>query len=199
MNLPDLFILNEFSDIPPKFYSDATGKPFENCLVCERDLLVSGTQYVVEKALKNYENFNTSDTIFEYAMCFQCLENFRDNVSDESRQRIDAYFAENVDLVKRRHTFLEADNLDAADWTSNCIVNGKLDSKCSEYQIYCQCDGSKMLFTYMPFMISGDAMDDIVQLLSKKTIGDIGGFMNEYFDVPPELKINPVDHPVLIF
>jgi len=199
MNLPDLIISHEFSRIPPRFYSDATGKPFETCLVCGRGLLEPGIQYVIEKAIRNYDNFGTKDTIFEYAMCFSCMDAYRANLSEESNRRIDAYLAQNVDLVKRRHAFMEAENLDVADWTSNCVVTGQPAGRCQEYQIYCQCDGGNMLFTYMPFMISGEVMDDVVLLLSEKTLGEIGGFMDEYFDLPPELKINPVDRPVLIF
>lgn len=198
--MADLFITNEFSEIPEIFHSDATGRLFSNCLVCDCYLLDHGVPYVIEKAIRNYTNFqNSSDTIFEYAMCLQCMETFRKQVSEESQQKLDEYMSQRVDFLARRQKYVDAENFDVEDWTSNCIVNGKLGHKVEERQIYCQCDGDKMLFTYMPFMLSGDAMQEMANLLSKKTIGEIGDFMNEHFDLSPELKINPVDSPLLIF
>ena len=43
-------------DIPDRFYSDAEGKPFENCQMCGKFLLAEGTTYVVEKAIKSNPN-----------------------------------------------------------------------------------------------------------------------------------------------
>jgi len=199
MKIPDLFLTNEFADIPPQFHSDATGLLFNKCLVCDRYLLTPGTPYVIEKAVRNYPKFQTTDTIFEYAMCFECLEKHRETISELSRQRIDAYMAANVDLAQRRQRLVDAKNFEAKEWTANCLVKGTTAGLLDEYQVYCQCDGNKMLFTYMPFMISGPAMDEMMQLLSNQTLGEIGGFMNEYFGVPPELEISPIDRPVLIF
>ena len=42
-------------DIPEQFYSDGDGKPFENCVVCGKNLMEDGTRYVIEKAMKNYD------------------------------------------------------------------------------------------------------------------------------------------------
>ncbi len=199
MKLPDLYITSEYADIPPELYSDATGKPFSSCLLCKCDLLTPGTLYIIEKAVKNYKDFNTTDTIFEYAMCFACVEKFRGKISDTSRARIDIYFAERVDLVQRRERLIAAEEFDPKEWLSHCIIKGKRAHEFSEYQLYCQCDGTQLIFAYMPFMIGGEAMDEMMQLLSNETLGEIGGFMNEYFGVPPELEINPLDRPVLIF
>jgi hypothetical protein len=188
MKLPNLTILREFVDIPKVFHSSETDKPFSHCVSCERFLLADNEQYVIEKAIKNYQKFNTSDTIFEYAMCMECYERIQKSLSDTSKQNIENYFNQNVDLVSRRDALVREGDLRAENWISSCVVKGTPVRDLNEYQVVCQCVGDKMLFTYLPFMIGGDAMDEVVQLLSNKTIGEIDGLYGDFFGLSPELS-----------
>ena len=198
MDLPELFIFDEFIKIPKEFYSEATGEPFKKCMVCECDLGETGTPYLIEKAIRRYEKLNATDTIFEYALCFTCQEEVREFWSEESRQKMDAYLAEKTNLTERREKLLQADKLELNPWISHCIFKGTPAEASSEYQIMCQCDGEYMIFAYMPFMISGEAIDEIVQLLSEKTKDELGGFMDKYLGLPPELKSKLTDPSLLI-
>ncbi|MFQ5639050.1 MAG: hypothetical protein ACE5IR_13790 [bacterium] len=193
MKLPNLTIHHEYIKVPTIFQSIETGKPFSNCISCEKALLENGVQYVIEKAIKNYKQFNTTDTIFEYAMCLQCYDEIQKTFSDTSKRRIESYFQNNVDFVQRRERFLKNEDLRIDEWISTCVVKGTAARDLTEYQIVCQCDGELMLYTYMPFMIGSEAMDEVAQLLSTQTLGEIDGLYDDFFGLSPELRdlLNP--------
>ena len=79
-------------DIPDRFYSDAEGKPFENCQMCGKFLLTEGTTYVVEKAIKNYKDYDVNSTIFEFAVCIDCHTKVQQGMSDESLANLHRYY-----------------------------------------------------------------------------------------------------------
>ena len=47
-------------------------------------------------------------------------------------------------------------------------------------------------------MISGEAVDEIANLLSNKTLGEIDGFVGEFFPWPSGLKKSLRDRPVFV-
>jgi hypothetical protein len=87
----------DFQEIPKIFYSYQTQKPFSNCLVCSCYLLEDQT-YIIEKALKKHPGFTAQDVIFDYAICLSCALKMRQEFSKESLEKINAYFAEHVDM-----------------------------------------------------------------------------------------------------
>ena len=178
-------------DIPSIFFSEATGKMFEKCLVCEKELLQSQSDYVIEKAIKRYLSLNTTDTVFEYALCLECYAKQYKRISDESRRNLENYFANNGDMMEQRYNFVLQNDFNVDTWIDRCIIKGKRNAECEEFQIMCECRGGKMLFTYSPMMISGEAVAEISERLSQKTKDDIGRFKDTYLNIPPELKINP--------
>ena len=198
MHLPELKNFFEFMPIPPVFYSSETGQPFSHCVACNRYLLEEGVQYVIEKAIKQYREYRTTDTIVEYAMCLKCYEDVAASFSETSRQNIENYFAARVDLVQRRHELLKDGRLNLDDWISSCVVKGTPVEELDEYQLVCQCDGGDLLFTYLPFLIGSAATEEVAQLLSAKTRGEIDGFYDRFFGPPPEIK-RILDRPVFVF
>lgn len=185
-------------EIPKIFYSDANDAPFSNCLVCNSLLLVEGKQYVIEKAIKRYKSFDSTDTVYEYAMCMNCYFELQKSFSESSQRKIEEYMLRNSNTMQRLEKLNQTDHPDLEDWVSDCIIKGKPMKECTEYQIMCECVGSKMVFGISPIMICGEAVDEIMQLLSNQTLGEIGRFQNQYFDVPPELKINPTKPDIVI-
>jgi hypothetical protein len=181
-------IIKEYIKIPKQFYSIETDLPFSNCISCDKYLLQPNSPYVIEKAVKQYPDYNTTDVIFEYAMCMDCYQNIHNTMSLESKANIEKYFSEHVDLNKRRTNLIETKELSIEDWASNCIIKGTHISELTEYQIACQCDGEYLLFTNMPFLIGKTAMDEMINLLSNKTIGEINGFKDKFFSPDPDLK-----------
>ena len=108
MDLPDLQINNEWIEIPKEFCSDLTSAPMERCISCDKYLLEQGTQYLIEKAFKRYQDTEIVNTIFEYAICYPCAQEMQSAMSADSMQKIGEYFAKNtVDLSVRRERILD--------------------------------------------------------------------------------------------
>lgn len=193
---------NLFSDqsipIPGEFYSSETGEPFEHCMICERDLLNSDVDYVIEKAVKQFKDYDASDVIFEYAMCFKCYMEIMESFSEESMQKMAAYFDKHVDFEQRRRQLMDKDPIDIKDWLTHCLVKGTPRKELNEYQICAQCNGDRLSLFYLPFMIGFEAMDELTQLLSDKTLGEIDDFFGRYCGLPPEFKGMFDDHSIFI-
>ena len=85
-------------EIPKEFYSFETKAPFEFCIECNKYLLDEGTEYLIEKAIKNYEGYEAQDVIFDYAICMECAEDMRNQISKESWESMMRYFQENIDM-----------------------------------------------------------------------------------------------------
>ncbi|KAA3610465.1 MAG: hypothetical protein DWQ03_21140 [Calditrichaeota bacterium] len=189
-------------DIPQAFYSDETNAPFMKCLNCECNLLDNHTQYIIEKAIKRYKDYSSTDTIFEYAICLNCHQKFMSVYSSESLSNIQNYFIENAHFDEMREGLvekLEDGTFEIDEWISNCVIKGTSVKELTEYQIGAQFVGNKMAVSQMPFMIGGAAMDDVMMLLSDKTIDEMNGFIDEFFGLPPDLKKLLKDNGVLIF
>jgi hypothetical protein len=187
-DLPPLGVISEYSRIPRALYSSETKKPISHCLVCNKYLLADGTSYMLEKAIKQVPDLGVKEVIFEYAMCMKCSMMMNESLSVESRQRINEYFAKHGNLLERRNNFLQKKNFRFSSWINSCVVKNTPISKTSEYQVVAQCDGKNLLYTYMPFAISIEAMNEISELLSEKSLGEIDDFMGKYFTGPPEVS-----------
>lgn len=198
MKLPPLKEIYQYIEIPRVFYSDATGKPFSHCIDCEKYLLADGVQYFIEKAIKNYSDYQTSDTIIEYAMCIDCYARVFNSFSDTSKKNLEKYFTSHVDIFERRMALLKNRDLNVDNWIANCVIKNKPANELSEYQIVCQCDGKDLLFTYSPFMVSDLAIEEMMELLSNKTLGEIEDFMDDFFSYPPEVRDILKGSPVFV-
>ena len=174
--------------IPNIFRSSATNSYFKQCISCNRDLFSDNCFYFIEKAIKRNKKYKTEDVIFEYAMCLECFENFYEKLSEESRNRIDNYYTEHVDLDKRRHTNFSKKEFNYKDWISSCLVKGTSIDKLEQFQIAGFFLMGKMIVYDFPLLISESAIDDIVELLSNKTIDELDDFTGKYLGPPPEFR-----------
>ena len=201
MNTPEdaFHFTPEMIDIPEIFRNSITKKPFERCLSCDKYLLEDGTPYLIEKAIRNYKEHQVTDVIFEYAMCMDCMEKMRDAVSKESLQRMEEYLLSQVNFLERQLQLLNNETLDIDPWIAKCMVKETPREALDEYQLYCQCDGKNMVFTYMPYMIGGEAIEEMAELLSAKSRGEIDDFMDNNFGLPPELKKELGDFKYVLF
>ena len=166
--------------IPEEFKSFETGEAFQRCSVCNADLMVEGAHYFIEKA------FRKEETVFEYAMCMDCFQKMREQLSVKSRQLIEHYFDEHVDIEARRKTLIEKYGQRARSWISNCMIRHTPFSDCNEYQIYGWFIGKDIVYNGMPYMLSGDVIDELFNLLSSETTGVLDDFSEKLFgiDVP---------------
>lgn len=189
MDLPPLHSIQEYIPVPDLFQSFEKEAPFERCFVCDLELLDEGSVYLVEKA------FRRGEVIFEYALCMACQHKLNAELSRVSIQRIEQYFEKRVDFVKRRHDLLAVYDEKVDPWIDRCLVSGKSRGELEEYQICTICDGPHLMFTYMPYMLSGEVIEDLQQRLSKTTRDRLDDFTGKFLGLPPEVR----DHTLLLF
>lgn len=172
--------------VPSELYSSDTGKPLDRCLMCNAHLLEDGVLYMVEKSIKQHPEMQLKEPIFEYAMCMTCAIQMNESLSEESRQRIGAYFAKHANLAGRSEALLNQER-SLKPWIERCAIKGTLISEAREYQVVAQCEGKNLVFGYMPFALSIEAMEEMSELLSAKSRGEMDDFIGRYFSGPPEV------------
>lgn len=183
-------------EISRHFYSAATGSLFTTCLNCDHNLLESHKPYIIEKAIKKYPKFNTDDTIFEYAICLECMMKMREHYSTESMQKLNHYFEQNFQPRNLPDTSGEPS---INDLLSSCVIKGTPAEQLTEYQIAGYCIGDKMEIGEMPFMIGGPALEEMMQLMSSKTLGEMDDFVGRHLGIPPDLrKLLPEDKILIL-
>ena len=175
--------------IPEEFYSFESNQPFENCLVCKADLLSGQVDYFIEKAVRNYHEHDVSDVVYEYAICWHCAHDMNGQMSQESMQNIQNYFADqhlfmsNLQEYNKNWQELEGNMI-----PEQCVITGQPKAQLDEYMIYGHFRGNKLIKSTMPYLLSGKVMDKVSDLLSNQTIDQLDDFMGEYFGGPPELE-----------
>lgn len=179
-------------DIPPIFYSDAQEAPFRQCTMCECDLSAPDAAYVIEKAIKRHPEFNYTDTIFEYAICMGCHKKMMARFSESSKQKIAEYFSKQVDLGVVLGNNIEESMQEqptGLPWLQRCVIKGTAVDELSEYQFAGHFKGDKMVLNEPPVLLSGAAVDEIQELISPETKGEIDDFTDEFLGLPPEYKL----------
>ncbi len=188
------FSKKNFTTIPKIFQSDSKGGFFDHCISCDRNLLDRNTDYLVEKALKSYNGLKAYATLFEYAMCWDCVEKMQASLSEESRARMAAYFKQHMDM-ETRSASLQSSNYDVGHWLDQCVISQAKASGLREFQIYGHCRGNHLVFHHYPFMIGGPVLDEITDLLSNATLDALQNFTDQLTDGPSEFadlfKVKP--------
>lgn len=185
----------QFQYIPEEFYSFETGAPFEKCIECSRDLV--HTEYFIEKAFRTYPGYRATDVIFELAICSSCADQLRKGMSEDSMAKLAAYMRKNADAGTRMQVMNDHPE-DPEKWTEQCLVTGKRKSEVVEYQVYAHCQGTRIILDMMPYMISGPALDEMSELLSNKTLGEMDDFMGRHFGPPSLEKDLPKRRTILV-
>jgi hypothetical protein len=167
------------SDIPDHFYNEDSHSPFVECVICNEDL--NDKVYFIEKAYKRYPGEDKHQVIFEYAICQSCAEKKNKDLSQESKDNLMNFM--NDRLLSRMEDGIPEDERE-----THCLVSGNNLSDCDEYVTYGQFKGHKMLIGMFPYTLSGEVLDEVTELLSDQTLGEIDDFIGEYFSGPPEFR-----------
>ena len=184
--------------IPKIFYSDTTGQLFERCIDCNKRLLGGSQEYIIEKAFKKYIDYKANDTIFEYALCLDCAEKLFLSFSQASRQAIEEYFGDHINIESQLMRMAGNENFNMDDHLNKCLIKGSAIEDLQEYQMVCYCRGDKISMIRPPYLISGEAADEVMQLLSNATIDILNGFTDEFLGLPPEFRDLLKDKPMLV-
>lgn len=176
--------------LPEVFYPFESKEPFCSCSRCKRSLLSEDVEYIIEKALK------PGDTIYEYAVCFACIEDSRSRISADSSAVIEGFFRERMRPLNHREEMLSKYDLNTDLWLDRCIVTGKRVSEMDEYQILGHAQGPFLVFSMFPYALGEEASKELTDLISPETMDEMDDFADELIDIPPELrelwKRNPV-------
>lgn len=175
-------------EIPDQFYSDSEGKPFENCLVCNKYLLVRGTSYVIEKALKTYKGYDFYSTVYEFAICSDCHLKMQELMSEESKLNLQKYYSETIHRKMKEPIFINPNDFNLEEWLSKCFFTGNTIKEMKEYQVVAQFNGDKMVLNMPPMVIGEAALNEMSVLLSEKTIDEMNGFRDKFLGPPPDIE-----------
>jgi len=182
MDLSDAEKNGNSTPIPKLFHSFLEDGPFRHCTICNRDLLQDNTVYLIEKAYKGQE------VIFEYAMCMDCREELVEDLSKQSLKLIQHYFEERLDDDTLNRSLEGIDPNQPESWIKKCALTGRSIKEIQEYQICTICEGKHLLPGHGPLLISGQAIEEISKLLSKKTRDRMDGFTEDYLGLPPGVR-----------
>ena len=172
--------------IPKLFYSDASGQPFDKCIDCNKNLLKGSQEYIIEKAFKKYVDYNCAEKLFM-------------SYSESSRKAIENYFEDHVNIESQLSKLAGNDDFVLESHINKCMIKGLAIEDLQEYQMVSFCRGDRLSLIRPPYMISGEAADEVMQLLSNATIDILNRFTDEFLGLPPEFKDLLKDKPMLVF
>lgn len=197
--MSDTLHITHSAPIPEIFYSEKKNGPFENCTCCDKKLGENDEIYLIEKAYERNRVTHEPELVFEVAYCFDCREGILQLLSKTSNKKLEAYFNTYSDLDKRDAELKKYDLMDPDIWINNCIIKNTPINQAKVFQIYAICWKDELVFHNSPYMICGEAMDEIVELLSNKSLDILNDFLTDLLDMPPGLeKILKPGKPVMI-
>ena len=165
------------ADFPKIFNDYLTGKPFEVCKVCEIPLLDPARPYMIEKAFKRHNMLEEDTIVFEIAICLDCAQEMRNELSEMSRKKIEAYMAERMNQAR----LMDPDR----SMFEKCLISNIDLKEEDEYHIYGHFFGEELIETPLPYALSGKIIEEIADMLSDETQGFLDDFMGDHFGVPP--------------
>ena len=176
--------------IPPELFEEESKEQHRHCKICSKDLM-DGEPYAIQKVLKNYDDEDKPQVLFDFALCQTCLEEARGELSLESRQRIDAFMLEGLQNLEDAH-----ETTHHRYQSKCCTLSGQALSEVDEYQIMAICQGDQILDS--PICLSDKMLEEIQALLSDKSRDELNRFTENNFGWPPELKKALVDGDLIL-
>ncbi len=166
-------------DIPPVFYNTVKDLPFSNCSKCDRFLLDSSIEYLVEKVCI------PNDVLHEFAICQYCIEQLYKEISEESMEKMQNFQQGEMNKgfqVIDKYLDLNIENIKKA-----------LSQK-QPYISYESCNiiayfrGNKISSSMPPVCVSTQIIENMQDLISKKTRDNFDDFTDFLGGVPPDLE-----------
>lgn len=189
-------------EIPRLFYDSISNMPIARCQVCEKKIIETDAEYLIEKVYRKNPVSGKVEVMFEYAICFDCAVSLVNSYSAQSKENLHRYFTEHLAGNLTDFMFKHIKNeMDVYDQLSACSVTGKKVSELEEYQIIGRFKGGFLKLEEPPFVIGSGSMDEVTDLLSNETIDIMDDFTGNYLSGPPEFRDflkSPRRRPVLI-
>lgn len=200
-------------EIPEEFWSAYAEEPFDACVDCGTGLSDGTLPYAIQK------HFVAGEAVFEMAMCMDCATRLQQQFSQESRQALrerirlaperlrrhqEAEQDPEIELtspeelqaqlaqVERRHRV----RLERA--MAACALCGTPRTQCHRYSLGTACLGLSLLCAApdvdnlgSPFLICENCELALNECLSQQTRDAWNRFVEETFDGPPSLAVDP--------
>ncbi|MCA9075757.1 MAG: hypothetical protein KDA93_12035 [Planctomycetaceae bacterium] len=194
-------------DMPEDFYSEYSGLPFDTCIDCGASLLEGDVPYVILK------NVVARETVFEMAICLTCVGQLQREYSEESRQAIEAWLDARIQSIAQPIT--EPDNSETSTLWEDVVAKPPMDiDRCrfcgtprGDSHRYCMeavCIGRQMVQVSdpsrtlsFPLLVCETCTGDVSEVISKKTRDQWNRFVEDHFDGPPGIELDPVDSDLM--
>ena len=136
--------------------------------------------------------YQAREVIFEYAVCESCKSEMNGQISAESLVNLADYFMDHYQGFEQREPLLKTFDNSIHEWINECIFTGTLRSECQDFQLCAECAGDQLTVSFMPFMVSGHATEEIQSLLSEETQKSFRRFSQNVLNPPADVKNLPV-------
>ena len=160
----------------PEDFQKESGTFFQSCMMCDCKLQDHPQGYFIEKAIKKYPEFDSTQELFAYAICYSCAHKMHQKLSVESRAKVKAFMMQCLT------------NNNIPKDLQRCSLTGDLASEMKEYQIQVFCMGDKMVPNHGPMLIGEIAIEEIAGLLSDKSWEELDNFTDTFFGLPPAFR-----------
>jgi hypothetical protein len=175
-------------NIPELFQSYDTNEPFAHCSMCERKLLLED-RYAVEKVVKQNKVLNKSEIVYEYAICWDCVNEMSDDISEESKASIlNLYESYNNNVAMKLDYLHRTEKYNIESWTERCTFTGKEIRLCNEFSVSGIIDRGGLLYEHSPMVVSDEFMEEMQGVLSKETKDSLNGLRDKILDGSPSLE-----------
>lgn len=169
--------------IPEKFHNSLKDQPFTHCKMCEKELIDSKEGYLIEKAFRRFPENNGEELIFEIAICMDCAMKMRAQLSRESIKNVNRYFQE-----RTQERSAEMGRFSEDELMNTCLLSGRPIEDTEEYQLYAHCRGGEISPMGGFYMLSGEVIEEIQDVLSPETKDELNRFSDDHLGTPPELQ-----------
>lgn len=178
--------------VPPLLHSLYDG-PFEQCLMCQSELLTPPTEYLIVRM------FRCEEPIVEYAICTRCNDRQWESYSAETRTRLATESHELDNAVEDDLPPMEGVQQSESEFEQSiarCRSTGKPRVECDVYQITAHCVGTCLApWSGGPWMRSGEAMRASWKLWSNESRGNYDDFIETYLG-PTPTRSREIPRPV---
>lgn len=185
MDLPE----PDETEIPKFFYPEASDEPFRNCVDCDCDLLTGVVPYSIQKVMV------LNESVFEFAMCHNCMERMRTELSEETQIAYQTFLYESGPqrLEELRNS---TEGIVIEEWIQSCMVCEKQQDDCHRFTMFGMAIGERLPFA---MMVCDECEKKLGELTSKETRDRWDRFVEENFDSPPGIEIDsPFGQPILL-
>jgi hypothetical protein len=143
---------------------------------------------MIEKVFKTYAGHDFKSTVFEFAICNSCHQKMQEGMSEESMRNMQMYYQNFIQQRGSDSVMIDLRTFDINQWMSKCFFKDTPVSEMEEYQIVGMFKGDKLILNQPPMVMGYDVMEEMSELLSKKTKDEMNGFRKKFLGPPPEFS-----------